>query len=554
MPLTRSFYLDTFMKNKFLHFLFPSEKCIESLEVIKRDQVPYLIYINFIFIIMFVTMGILLMIGQFGITGPVFIAASVIFLPPIILMKKDKIYASSISFTLALCIICAVVLFVTPLYNSNLSAYRNVLFIVVLACVNLIVSIQKMQVLLYAVITFVIWTISLFTKMTPLIPDSPSSFIVNMSINSLALLMADWALVFFNGYNHKMIARSVKQEEETKESLEKITRIFEESKTGLNIGNKLTLSAESARSSLDTINKLYDFLAEETRNLKEHADSANESGQKVAQEAELMRSSVNEQSASISSTSTSMAEIADGLTNITSIANEQQQGITRTVKNLDNQKVLLGKLLNQMELLKTSSENISHFVGTINSISAQTGLLAMNASIEAAHAGEKGKGFAVISHEIRKLSDETTKSASKIEESLSENAKIVDETSAFVKEFVDVNEMSSGELKETMNAIEKIISGIGEIDEGTRSVNMSLQDIVDLSNNSTSKVENVTLEVGNQKTALAQIMDFSTSLLSRTSELEKMLYQIKDAINTIELQAEENHDVSQKINSAFGLE
>ena len=554
MPLTRSFYLETFMKNKFLHFLFPSEKCIESLEVNKRDQVPYLIYINFIFIIMFVTMGILLMIGQFGITGPVFIAASVIFLPPIILMKKDKIYASSISFTLALCIICAVVLFVTPLYNSNLSAYRNVLFIVVLACVNLIVSIQKMQVLLYAVITFVIWTISLFTKMTPLIPDSPSSFIVNMSINSLALLMADWALVFFNGYNHKMIARSVKQEEETKESLEKITRIFEESKTGLNIGNKLTLSAESARSSLDTINKLYDFLAEETRNLKEHADSANESGQKVAQEAELMRSSVNEQSASISSTSTSMTEIADGLTNITSIANEQQQGITRTVKNLDNQKVLLGKLLNQMELLKTSSENISHFVGTINSISAQTGLLAMNASIEAAHAGEKGKGFAVISHEIRKLSDETTKSASKIEESLSENAKIVDETSAFVKEFVDVNEMSSGELKETMNAIEKIISGIGEIDEGTRSVNMSLHDIVDLSNNSTSKVENVTLEVGNQKTALAQIMDFSTSLLSRTSELEKMLYQIKDAINTIELQAEENHDVSQKINSAFGLE
>ena len=47
-------------------------------------------------------------------------------------------------------------------------------------------------------------------------------------------------------------------------------------------------------------------------------------------------------------------------------------------------------------------------------VAAQTGLLAMNASIEAAHAGSLGKGFSIIAHEIRSLSEETTKNAEKI--------------------------------------------------------------------------------------------------------------------------------------------
>ena len=88
----------------------------------------------------------------------------------------------------------------------------------------------------------------------------------------------------------------------------------------------------------------------------------------------------------------------------------------KLVHNLDSQMLLLQKLVDDVGLVKESSVKVSAFVDAVNQIAAQTGLLAMNASIEAAHAGTLGKGFSVIAQEIRKLSEETSKNAQKVKD------------------------------------------------------------------------------------------------------------------------------------------
>lgn len=99
------------------------------------------------------------------------------------------------------------------------------------------------------------------------------------------------------------------------------------------------------------------------------------------------------------------------MSNLSDIAEQRDAKMKLMMSTLDAEKKLIRQIVEEVALVKESSDGISTFIKTVDSIAQQTGVLAMNASIEASHAGEKGKGFSVIAQEIRKLSDQTTSNA-----------------------------------------------------------------------------------------------------------------------------------------------
>src|SRR5574344_1419072 len=419
-----------------------------------------------------------------------------------------------------------------------------------MAILNQIVSVNLRQISVFTAVSAAMWAADWFTVFQPLMTTHADQMKGTAVITNFAVIISYVTIFLINKFNGRIIDKAEQKERDSVEALEKIRSVFEESKTGLNVGKRLSDSALTATGSVSRIQELSRYLIDESSQLSIEASTVNKSGSQITDQALKMKDSVHEQASSITETSAAMTEISANIANISKIASAQHKGMDEIIRSLDSQRTLLAELVNQVGQVKSSSDGIAAFVSTIDSISSQTSLLAMNASIEAAHAGNFGKGFSVIAQEIRKLSEETTKSAAKISDTLKLNGEIVTSTSASVASFASYTEKSANELRTTIQAIEEILSGISEMNTGTQDIMKALQNIVDESQNNAGLVEDVVSEISQKKTALEHISGFAETLRERTGGLDEALSGIETAISIIQKDAAENSAVGEKISAS----
>ena len=310
---------------------------------------------------------------------------------------------------------------------------------------------------------------------------------------------------------------------------------------------------ENSFSGITEIVTSFENMTKQTERQDKLLDGAKTNIEKLNEKAFTVSQIMENQAESEKENALSIGEMVSNLSEITSLIEKAQvlsQELTQQSSVGKNEVEKSQQVINE---ISEKSKKMNDVLQVIDSVANQTNLLAMNAAIEAAHAGEAGKGFAVVAGEIRKLSEDTQRSARDISKIISEIVSAIqtgeqsmyDTKSAFVKisEKIDVQSDAVGEISKSVmlqtdkantvlsntNQITNKISEVNELIKSqtgyTKEIKNGVDDIVNLAavvNGAMQESEIVIKDFSNSfMTVKEKAEQNKTSVLNTTRELGK---------------------------------
>lgn len=226
--------------------------------------------------------------------------------------------------------------------------------------------------------------------------------------------------------------------------------------------------------------------------------------QQTTQTAEVA-GAVEEMAKTILENSRNAGEASDTAQHARASAEQGGKVVDDTVNGMKRIAGVVHKSAETVRELGKSSQQIGEIVSVINEIAEQTNLLALNAAIEAARAGEQGRGFAVVADEVRKLADRTTQATKEI--------------AGMIKK---IQEDTSGAVRSMQEGTEEVERGIALADKAGR----SLDEIVTVSQRVTDMVATIAAASEQQSTASEQITRNVEAISTVTGETAQGTQQI----------------------------
>lgn len=178
------------------------------------------------------------------------------------------------------------------------------------------------------------------------------------------------------------------------------------------------------------------------------------------------------------------------------------------------------------ELQKMSSQ-IGSILDVIRNIAEQTNLLALNAAIEAARAGEQGRGFAVVADEVRVLAKRTTDSTSEIETMISNLQSSSSSASTVIESCMSDMEMSVEQASTANSAMEEIQALILEISQMSTHITQAAAEQSETTSDIARNIEDINLIADESYQAMSQIAQASASLTQLASQQNELVHQFK---------------------------
>jgi methyl-accepting chemotaxis protein len=250
------------------------------------------------------------------------------------------------------------------------------------------------------------------------------------------------------------------------------------------------------------------------------ADHMDQQADKVRQ----IASAMTEMSASASEVAQQASEAAKAANESGTVAEQGGKTVSTSIEGMQSIRGAVQKSTKAVNTLGERSQAIGQMIAIINDIADQTNLLALNAAIEAARAGEHGRGFAVVADEVRKLADRTTKATDEIAQSIRQ---IQEETNAAVASMDEGAKQVEVGAELTARAgsdLERIVKSAG-------SVNSMVNAIATAAQEQSSTTEHVSRALDDISTATNQTRQSAQEALTAIQSLAERANGLKRAID-----------------------
>ncbi|QYJ79591.1 methyl-accepting chemotaxis protein [Shewanella acanthi] len=217
---------------------------------------------------------------------------------------------------------------------------------------------------------------------------------------------------------------------------------------------------------------------------------------------------VNQMSAAVREVATNALHTATEITKVNDQTIEGKSILTRSVSHSQQLSTSVKEAVNVIEKLSHNSANIASVLDVIRSIAEQTNLLALNAAIEAARAGEQGRGFAVVADEVRTLASRTETSTQDIQRMIEELQRGVNDAVKTIESGASLTNSTVSLASQTQEALDEILNSTSKVSE------MSTQTAT-----ATEEQTHVTEEINRNLTELSDKTRFCNSVIQETQQI-----------------------------------
>ncbi len=202
----------------------------------------------------------------------------------------------------------------------------------------------------------------------------------------------------------------------------------------------------------------------------------------------------------------------------------------------------VNKTMNIVNTVSEKSRLMGDVIKVIQTVASQTNLLAMNASIEAAHAGDAGSGFAVVAEEIRKLAESSSKSAKDIKNLITETLIAVDSSSKSMASTMDIFNKIEHEIIEQKNVVSAIADSMDRQSESVKQTKNATDEISRQIDSVTSLVQKQAEYSKIMMESVNKVFDYSKKISESMTESESVIRDFSETVSIVKNKAEQNKD------------
>ena len=278
------------------------------------------------------------------------------------------------------------------------------------------------------------------------------------------------------------------------------------------IADSINVTVESLRGLVKTINGTSRQLSSSVQETEQIASQLFEASNQQSQEISVAGTSISKMSESMDEVSTEANESSKVAMRSVEIAKNGGEAVKRTMDGMDNIREHIQETSKRIKRLGESSQEIGDIVELINDIAEQTNILALNASIQAAMAGEAGRGFAVVADEVQRLAERSANATKQIE--------------ALVKTI-------QADTHEAVISMEKSTSGVVNGAQIAEDAGQALEEIESVSDQLAGMIQNISGSAREQANAATQLASSMNSIQEMTTQASAGTEQTSRSIGNL---------------------